>query len=116
METLVGYILLGGVLLSVTLIVFGLVWRWFRTGQVGFDFSIARMNLFEFVVSDLNQVASAEFRPRLFLDLGIAALLLTPYVRVLASMLHFALSERDVKYTAFTAFVLAVLTFTLFLH
>ena len=43
-------------------------------------------------------------------------LLLTPYVRVLASMLYFALVERNLKYSVFTAFVLLVLTYSLFLR
>jgi uncharacterized membrane protein len=40
--------------------------------------------------------------------------MLTPYVRVLASMLYFVLVERNVKYGLFTGFVLAVLTYSLF--
>jgi len=43
-------------------------------------------------------------------------LLLTPYARVLASMLYFALVERNRKYTAFTTFVLLTLTYSLFLR
>jgi hypothetical protein len=35
---------------------------------------------------------------------------------VLASMLYFALVERNGKYTAFTAFVLLTLTYSLFLR
>ena len=43
-------------------------------------------------------------------------LLLTPLVRVLASLLFFALAERNWKYALFTGFVLAVLTYSLFLR
>ena len=39
--------------------------------------------------------------------------MLTPYVRVLASMLYFMLVERNLKYGLFTAFVLAMLTYSL---
>jgi uncharacterized membrane protein len=55
-------------------------------------------------------------RPRLLISLGIVALLLTPYLRVLASMLFFAVVEHNWKYTAFTAFVLIVLTYSLVLR
>jgi uncharacterized membrane protein len=54
--------------------------------------------------------------PHCLISLGIAALMLTPYVRVLASLIFFAAVEHNGKYAAFTAFVLAVLTYSLFLR
>ena len=116
MEVLVGYILLIGVLLSMALIAIGVVWHWLTTGQLGLEYSISGMNLFEFVLTDLRQVFTDTLRPRLFVNLGIATLMLTPYVRVLASMLYFAFVERNRKYTVFTAFVFSVLTYSLFLR
>ncbi len=116
MDVLVGYILLVGVLLSVTLIVAGVAWRWLATGQLGFEYSISGTNLVEFVLNDLGQVLDGALRPRLFINLGIGVLMLTPYVRVLASMLYFALAEHNIKYTVFTAFVFSVLTYSLFLR
>ena len=116
MEVLVGYILLIGVLLSMALIAIGVVWRWLLTGQLGIAYSISGMNLFDFVLADIRQIFSGAFRPRLFVNLGIAALMLTPYVRVFASMLYFAFVERNRKYTLFTAFVFSVLSYSLFLR
>ena len=116
MDTLIGLILFGGVLLSLLLILAGIVWRWIATGQLGFDYSIAGVDLFDFIVQDIRQVAAKEIRPRLLVNLGIAALMLTPYLRVLASMLYFAGKERNWKYTLFTAFVFGVLTYSLFLR
>jgi uncharacterized membrane protein len=116
MELLVGYILQVGVLLSMILIAVGVVWRWFNTGTVGFDYTISGMNFFEFVLTDIQQMAAGTFRPRLFANLGIATLMLTPYVRVLASMLYFGFVERNRKYTIFTGFVFVVLTYSLFLR
>ena len=49
-------------------------------------------------------------------SLGIAALMLTPYVRAGAPLAFFLLVERNWKYAAFTAFVLAVLSCSLFLR
>jgi uncharacterized membrane protein len=40
----------------------------------------------------------------------------TPYLRVAASAVYFALVERNLKYTLFTLFVFAVLTYSLFLR
>ncbi len=116
MESLVGIILLAGVLLSVALLLIGFVWRWARVGDLRFEHSLAGMNFFEFISSTLRQVTSQAFRPRLFLNMGIAALMLTPFVRVLASVFYFAFVERNWKYTLFTAFVLSVLTYSLFLR
>ena len=116
MEILVGYILLIGVLLSIALIAIGIVWRWLTTGQLGIEYSIVGMNLYEFVLADIRQIFSGGFRPRLFVNMGIAVLMLTPYVRVFASMLYFAFVERNRKYTLFTAFVFSVLSYSLFLR
>jgi uncharacterized membrane protein len=116
MESLVGYILLTGVLLSVALLVVGFVWRWMRVGSLRFEHSIVGMNFFEFILSTLQQMSSQALRPRLFLNMGIAVLMLTPFVRVLASVFYFAFVEHNWKYTLFTGFVLTVLTYSLFLR
>lgn len=116
MDVVVGYVLLIGVLLSMALIAIGLVWRWVNTGQLDFDYTISGVNLFEFVLQDLSLLLQGALRPRLLINLGIATLMLTPYVRVLASMLYFAFAEHNWKYTGFTAFVLVVLTYSLFLR
>jgi len=116
MDAVIGFVLLGGVVLSVVLVVAGLAWRWIATGHLGVEYTISKTNLFEFVVAGVRQTASGEMRPRLLVSLGIAALMLTPYMRVLASLLFFALVEHNWKYVAFTGFVLAVLTYSLFLR
>jgi uncharacterized membrane protein len=116
MEGLVGYILLIGVLLSVALLTVGFIWRWVRVGNLRFEHSIVGMNLFEFILSTLRQMASQAFRPRLFLNIGIGVLMLTPFVRVLASVFYFAFVEHNWKYTLFTGFVLSVLTYSLFVR
>jgi len=116
MEVFVSYILPGGVLLSVGLVGAGLIWHWAATGTLGLNYSIGRMNLIQFVVADIRQVTHDAVRPRLLVSLGIAALMLTPYSRVLVSMLYFAFVERNGKYTLFTGFVFVVLTYSLFLR
>ena len=116
MEGLVGYILLSGVLVSMALLVVGLAWSWILTGHLGLTYSLAGTNLFEFVVTDLRQIVADPTQPRHLINLGIAALLLTPYARVLVSMLYFAFAERNGKYTLFTFFVFSVRTYGLFLR
>jgi uncharacterized membrane protein len=112
MEVLIGYLLLAGVLASSALLLIGLAWHWAATGRLGDEYAVAGMNVFQFVVADARQALAGDMRPRLLVSLGIAVLILTPYVRVLASMLYFAFVTRNWKYTLFTA----VLTYSLFLR
>ena len=113
MDVVVGYILLAGVLTSLALVAAGVAWHWMREGNPRFDYTLAGTTVFQFLVADVRALEAGELRPRLLLNLGIAVLLLTPYLRVLASVLYFAVVERNAKYTVFTAFVLATLTYSL---
>jgi uncharacterized membrane protein len=115
-EVLVGRILRGGVALSVVLLSSGLVWHWLSTGIVSFDYRIEKMTFFEFLFADARDVAKGAMRPRLLISLGIATLLLTPYLRVVASFVYFGAVERDLKYTLFTGLVFGVLTYSLLLR
>jgi uncharacterized membrane protein len=116
MNVLVGSVLLGGVVASVLLIVAGLAWRWINTGHPTIEYKIPKMNLFEFVTAEIRDLVQGQLRPRLLVSLGIASLLLTPYLRVLVSLVYFVFAEHNGKYSLFTAFVLAVLTYSLFLR
>jgi uncharacterized membrane protein len=116
MDTLIGSILLIGVLTSILLLVVGTLWHWIATGTLEFDYPIQGMNLWEFLWTSLGQVVRGAMQPQTVIDLGLSVLLLTPYARVLASMLYFLLAERNWKYTLFTLFVFSVLTYSLFLR
>jgi uncharacterized membrane protein len=116
MDLLIGYVLLGGVVLSAVLIIAGLVWHWVNTGHLGVEYTIPKMNLFEFVTAEMRDFVGGQFRPRYLVSLGITALLLTPYVRVLTSVLFFAFVAHNWKYSVFTGFVFAMLTYSLFLR
>jgi uncharacterized membrane protein len=115
LDLIVGYLLLGGVLTSMILITSGVVWHRVVTGELGLDYHVAGTTVFRFVVGDVHDLLAGSLRPRLFVNLGIAVLMLTPYARVLASMVYFA-ADRNWKYTIFTAFVLSILTYSLFLQ
>ncbi len=116
METMVGYLLAGGVILSMTFVAAGLLWNWIRVGSFALTYDIQGMNFFQFVLNDIRMVIDTGFGPHRLVNLGIATLMLTPFVRVLASMLYFLLAARNWKYSAFTLFVLSVLTYSLFLR
>lgn len=115
MEMLVGSILFGGVALSTALITTGIVWNRVTTGRLELEYSIGRMTFFQFLWMAISNVMPGTLSPRSLVDLGLATLMMTPYARVLASLLYFA-AERNWKYTGFTAFVFSVLTYSLFLR
>jgi uncharacterized membrane protein len=116
MDLLLGYLLLGGVGLSMTLIVVGLIWRFSRIGHFTLDHALSGMNLFEFLLTEIRTAASGQMSPRTLIDGGIAVLMLTPFLRVAASVVYFMVGLKNWKYTLFTGFVLAVLTFSLFIR
>lgn len=116
MDLLVGYILQTGVLLSLALVLAGLIWGWIRSGGLGLNYRIQGVNLYDFVIAEARLTMSGAFSPRLLVNLGIVALMLTPLVRVGASVVYFAGVLKNWKYTAFTAVVLLVLTYSLFLR
>jgi uncharacterized membrane protein len=112
-EQLVGRTLQTGVLASLALIATGLAWHRVLRGTWQLDYALPATTVVGFVVAGLEELGTEPTRPRFLINLGIAVLLLTPYVRVLASMLYFAVVERNPKYALFTAFVLGMLTYSL---
>ena len=116
MEDLIGWLLLIWVLLSISLIAAGEVWNFAATGKLSLQYPLAGVNLFEFVAAEFRRLASGQAEPRLLVNFGLAALLLTPYLRVAASLIYFLFSERNWKYALFTGVVWAILTYSLFLR
>ncbi len=116
MESLVGYILQVGVLVSGALIIAGVVWNLIATHSLNSDYLISGENFFGFLVASLRQLFTGGLGPHLLINLGIVSLMLTPYLRVAASTLYFAFVAHNRKYTVITLFVLVVLTYSLFLR
>jgi uncharacterized membrane protein len=71
-------------------------------------------NFFSFIY-DLITNRLAQGNAILFISLGIAALLLTVYIRVILSLIYFAL-KKDIKFTVLTAFVFVAITISMVLH
>ncbi len=116
MDTVVGYTLQAGVLLSLALISAGLIWKWVATGGLVFDYRLRGMNLFHLAAQQFRLAAHGTVRPRLLVNLGVIVLLLTPYSRVLASVAYFTAILKNWKYSLFTSVVFIVLTYCLFLR
>ncbi len=116
MESLVGTILMVGVITSMTLILLGVIWHFAVNGNLTLDYTITGVNFFGFIVQIVQGLFSGAYRPRLLVRLGVVVLLLTPYLRVFASVGYFAFVEHNLKYSLFTLFVFSVLTYSLFLR
>ena len=116
MDALVGTMLAAGVITSIALIVAGLLWHRLATGVATFDAPLGGTDALRLLVGDLRLAMSDRISPRLLVSLGVAVLLFTPYLRVLASVVFFAAVERNWKYTVFTSFVLVVLTYSLLMR
>jgi uncharacterized membrane protein len=115
LETLAWTILAGGLLLSISLILTGLAWEWIAAGTLHMGPPLLAVNLRGFLEAIVTG-SSRGLTPAVFLNSGIAVLLLTPYTQVLASMCFFAFRDHDYRFTAITGFVGAVLTWVLFLR
>ncbi len=84
-ETLVGSVLLVGLLCSVALIASGLSWCYLRTGTFRLDYLLPATDVGTFIVGDIRQAVPLATGLRRPVDLGIGDLMMAPYVRVLAS-------------------------------
>lgn len=117
LETAISYLLIIGVIISLLLEIIGIVIFYNSYGHLDITeeegMFIRGHNFFTFLY-DQFQGKSGE-SALLFMGLGIAVLMLTPYLRVIASVLYFA-REKNMKYVLITLFVLIVLTISLFLH
>ena len=113
MENLVGLILQNGMLLSVGLVMIGLFLQWGINGSFNFQEPLHGDNILSFVRTDIHRAATQKTFSTLLIHLGIAVLILTPYVRLLVSFFYFAYVERDWRYAFFSSLVVVPLTYFL---
>ncbi len=113
----ISYILIGGVGLSFAIEVAGLAWYYIQTGGLSFDFSsrwqLTGTSFFSYIAGLFSNTTGGG--PLALMAVGIVILMLTPYIRVIASAIHFG-ATRNLKYLFFTIFVLVVLTLSLSLR
>ncbi len=105
---LIGWILQGGVILSATIILIGLLLVSFQPDK----FAPQKLDLFP---QTFNQVwvGLLILRPQAVITLGLLLLIATPVLRVAVSIPAFAL-ERDRRFVVITTIVLIVLLFSIF--
>lgn len=118
LETIISYLLMVGVVVSVTLITIGIILYSVTYGnsQVSQAKSvfISGQNFFAFTVYQIQHLFGQQ-NALLYMTLGLIILMLTPYIRAIASVIAFAW-EKHYKYVLITLFVLVVLTLSLALH
>ena len=111
LEDLIGWVLIVGVLCSVVFDVAGLA----KTGSWSLTMSptwlVQSPNFFSFIGSTLSSLGSATLAYNL-IAIGIILLMITPYVRVVVSVLYYAVTK-DFRYVGITLLVLAIITASL---
>ena len=118
LETTISYLLIIGVIFSLVLEAIGLMLFYHSFANLNIleneAVFIRGDNFFRFVVT-LFQGENIQNSAILFMTLGLVTLILTPYVRVITSVIYFAW-EKNRKYVLVTLFVLVILTVSLALH
>ncbi len=115
MEAFVSAILRYGTLLSMSLVVMSLILRFGERGQRSPDKALQGTNVLHFMLEEFSSMRSPSTVAFGLAHLGVATMLLTPYVCVLASVLYFAIVDRSRTYAMMTGLVLVMLTYVLFL-
>jgi len=118
LETAISYLLIAGLVISMAMLIAGLVLYYLVFGNLNIQLSdksffIEGKNFFAFAYNVF--AAGPQNLSLWFITVGVLALLLTVYARVVLSLAYF-IWRRDVRYALITAFVLVVLTLSLALH
>ena len=118
LETIVSYLLIAGVIVSVILEAIGIILYYGTYGNVQVSQNqavfISGKNFFAFIIYQTQHLLGSQ-NALLFMTLGLIILILTPYIRAITSVIYFAW-EKHYKYVLITLFVLIALTISLALH
>ena len=118
LETVVSYILIIGVIISILFEVIGISLFYKTYGNVQISqnktFFISGMNFFAFIINQFQHLFGSQ-SAIMFMTIGLIILILTPYIRAISSVVYFAW-EKNRGYVLITLFVLIVLTASLALH
>jgi uncharacterized membrane protein len=119
LETIIGYILITGVIISLCLELTGIILYYRSYGNLKIlmedkSLFIQGRNFFSFLFNVMKGEGAAN-RAISFMRLGTATLILTPYSMVIASFIYF-LRRRNWRYILITAVVITVITVSLSLH
>ncbi len=117
-ELAISYLLVIGVITSLILVGVGILLFHSHFGYLAIsekkEMFLREKNFFYFFL-DLLRGEPGRDKAVWVMTLGIAVLILTPYARVILSVLYF-MGRRDLRYTLITLFVFTLLTLSLGLH
>jgi uncharacterized membrane protein len=118
LEDLIGYILAIGVFASIIVETLGLIGYVFENGTLEVSFSnqwqTGGSDFFAYAGRTLVSLRSG-VAPLYLIALGVILLIITPYLRVVASVLYFAV-QKNPKYVLISLFVFVVITLSLVAH
>jgi uncharacterized membrane protein len=117
-EKVISYLLITGVIVSLILEIVGVVLLYRSYGNLNSSQEagvyIKGHDFFSFIYQQIQNRQTT--KPAiLFMTAGIIVLILTPYIRVIASVVYFTW-QKNLKYVLITLFVLIVVTISLALH
>jgi uncharacterized membrane protein len=119
LELTISCILIVGVIASVAMEAIGILGYYNSNGNLNIifrpEFALQGADFFTYSGNAFFQVMNGGWTPLQILSLGIIVLMMTPYVRVAASVIYFGL-VRNPKYLIITLFVLIILTASLLVH
>lgn len=119
LDLAISYVLILGVLASVAVEAFGIASYYSSNGNLNIlfqpNFATKRTDFFSYTVKLAQQLSVGAWTPMNLLGLGIVLLMMTPYLRVVASVVYFGFAKNP-KYLFITLFVLIVLTASLLDH
>ena len=119
LDLLISYILILGVLASAIIEAAGITGYYSMIGNLNISFqpsfAMKGTDFFGYAWKLFQELSMGAWSPTQVLALGIVVLMLTPYLRVVASVLYFGLAKNP-KYLCITLFVLTLLTASLLEH
>ncbi|MEM1633026.1 MAG: DUF1634 domain-containing protein [Sulfolobales archaeon] len=108
LEVMLGYILIIGVIIGLIFLTLGLALYCYSHGfSIDFSQSIEYRDLIGWILA----LPSLPLLQKI-ISIGLIAIIITPYIRVLASLAWFTYF-RDLKFIAFTSFVAVMLTLSI---
>ena len=118
LELAISYLLTAGVVTSLILMAAGILLFYIQFGNLAISekrvMFLQEKNFFYFLY-DLLGGGNSQGKALWIMTLGIAVLILTPYARVIMSVVYFFL-EKDFKFSLITLWVLLILTLSLATH
>ncbi len=112
-EPLMSAILRNGILISMVLIAGSLIVQWMQTGRPILEYMLQGDSIPVMILKDFQHTDSPNFWSDLLIDCGISILMLTSYVRVLASMVYCAYVDPDRTNLVLMFIVFVILTLVL---